>query len=818
MASTSSSTTVDFHSKVNKEDSQLIHTLYKVSKQNPKLIRSSDYEAPADPSIHIKSWKMNEFKYYDVPSPFPTLARGLFTQEVPSPNGVEYRIVCRGYDKFFNIGEVPWNTWDSLEHHTKPPYVLTLKSNGCIIFIGALTPDKLLVTSKHSLGPIKGSDSESHAQVGERWLKTHLKSVGKTEEQLAAVLWEHNWTAVAELCDDSFEEHVLPYSSDKTGLHLHGLNECGKHFKTMLPPTVDAFAKDWGFIQTPSIVLNTIPEVRSFTDEIGKAGKWNGEALEGFVVRTHVAAEAPKKGTAVTPYEPGGSFFFKVKFDEPYMMYRDWREVTKVLLTKGPQLANVPKAKMRRAETKLYVKWVIDEIKRDRKPFEQYTKGKGIIATRERFLKWMGSEEGKKEIETADKNSVTHQDGSAKKDDKFAKTIIVPVAIPGVGKTAIAVALSHLFGFGHTQSDDIKAKRPAPIFIENVVKLLRTHDVVFADKNNHLRQHRRQLREAAQKNFKVPVRLMAFNWSFDLPPSTIHRICSDRVQLRGENHQSLQADDSKQYEDVLWQFIKNSEALTDDEVDVLVEMDVEESLDDALKRAVDACVDILGVERPSAEQMGEALAVARGYSPKKKGNKIAEDKKKKKAEPRYYALMPELDLNSKLSNIMKISGNGSVPKEGKTFWESLVGKQRLFDRVPHITIVHSKALDGGNQAVWDRCRDMNDMSSPPLFRFKLDRLLWDDKVMAIAISDLTVASDGKDDPQAEDRVKGLEFLSSLPEDIKGKLHITVGTADQHIPPVEARNLVGRWKEGARNVGEFAFDDLWVKGRVKGLFK
>lgn len=50
------------------------------------------------------------------------------------------------------------------------------------------------------------------------------------------------------------------------------------------------------------------------------------------------------------------------------------------------------------------------------------------------------------------------------------------------GKTAVAVALSHLFGFGHTQSDDVKAKKPAPIFLRNVSNLLKTHDVVIADK------------------------------------------------------------------------------------------------------------------------------------------------------------------------------------------------------------------------------------------------------------------------------------------------------------------------------------------------
>lgn len=50
------------------------------------------------------------------------------------------------------------------------------------------------------------------------------------------------------------------------------------------------------------------------------------------------------------------------------------------------------------------------------------------------------------------------------------------------GKTAVAVALAHIFGFGHTQSDDVQAKKPAPVFIRNVTKLLEKKDVVIADK------------------------------------------------------------------------------------------------------------------------------------------------------------------------------------------------------------------------------------------------------------------------------------------------------------------------------------------------
>lgn len=50
------------------------------------------------------------------------------------------------------------------------------------------------------------------------------------------------------------------------------------------------------------------------------------------------------------------------------------------------------------------------------------------------------------------------------------------------GKTAVSVALTSLFDFGHTQSDDIQAKKSAPAFIRNVVNLLEHHDIVIADK------------------------------------------------------------------------------------------------------------------------------------------------------------------------------------------------------------------------------------------------------------------------------------------------------------------------------------------------
>ncbi|KAG1807820.1 uncharacterized protein BJ212DRAFT_727507 [Suillus subaureus] len=101
------------------------------------------------------------------------LARGLFSHEIPcgddSRGEQECQIVARGYDKFFNIGEVPCTdvscfhvklpdiaSWGFVRggqySPTGPTYTLSLKSKGCIIFVAPISPPKLIVTSKQCTG------------------------------------------------------------------------------------------------------------------------------------------------------------------------------------------------------------------------------------------------------------------------------------------------------------------------------------------------------------------------------------------------------------------------------------------------------------------------------------------------------------------------------------------------------------------------------------------------------------------------------------------------------------------------------------------
>ncbi|KAJ6470423.1 RNA ligase [Mycena sanguinolenta] len=802
------------------EDSALIQELVKLSSEKSKLVRVSNYAAPADPSVSIASWKMAEHKYYVVPSPFPTLARGVFS--LKQPDG-QYRIVARGYDKFFNIGEVGWTTWAALEAHTTAPYTLSLKSNGCIIFIAALTPDKLLVTSKHAVGPAKGEKKLSHADAGETWLRKYLAQKGQTEADLAAVLWGKNWTAVAELCDDSFEEHVLAYPPEITGLHLHGLNESTKAFKTQPHAVVDAFADEWGFIKTASMELPTIAAVREFTSEVGKTGAWNGVPVEGFVVRTQVSSPStPSSSRSAPPYPLGASFFFKVKFDEPYMMYRDWREVTKMLLSMrgkakkgkdadGMSVDALPKTKMRRAETKVYARWVVEEIRRDPAAFAEYSENKGIVAVRERFLAYLASEKGKKVLKStpSEKEQKTPEDTQAK---SFTKTIIAPVAIPGCGKTAVAIALSHLFGFGHTQSDDVKAKKPAPVFIKNVTDLLKKHDVVIADKNNHLAQHRQALRDAHPS-----ARLLVLNWAIDAqPPVLVHRLCARRIQARGANHQTLRPNDAGLHEDVLWTFLNKAEPLAPSEVDEVVEMPLEDGLEASVRRAVEACVRVLGVKKPTEAEVEKALERARGYEVDSKAKRPDSPPPGGKEKKHYYAFLPEIALEPLLAPAL-----AEVP-----FWVALREAGRVIKR-PHVTLVHWRALESKSnegdgaagaatetQALWERCKALSEMVSlrAPLFRMRLGHVVWNERVMAVTVDEVELAEEEADVSEQT----GAEFVKQLPEEAKRRLHITVGTAGE-AQPVEAKALVEAWRKDEGTAQSIPLSGIVAMARVKKLY-
>ena len=428
------------------------------------------------------------------------------------------------------------------------------------------------------------------------------------------------------------------------------------------------------------------------------------------------------------------------------------------------------------------------------------------------------------------------------------RTFCVLILFFEIGKTSVSVALAHIFGFGHTQSDDVQSKGKkarAPVFIKSVVDLLRKHDVVIADKYilflftfsiffaqpysyhrcNHLQQHRLSLREAAN-NFPQSVRLLALNWSLDQPPATVHRICGDRVQQRGDNHQTLRADLlSKSHEEVIWMFINSSQELAPSEVDNVVEMELGESLEDAVKRAVKGCVAVMGLEMPSDEKIQEGLNVVRGYAPTLKNLDDPNDKKKKKLDAQYYGLLAEVDLEDLLDRAF---ANENQPI--KDFWNGLKTDNRVTKR-PHVTIVHRNSIDT-ERDLWNRCAALHEMSTAvPLFKGTLRNVLWDGRVMAITVEDFDIveeaaaaaegSSGGGSNNNDSNNEQGREFVSNLPDNIRLRMHITVGTRYASIKAVEAKSMVERWRRGKEGdmIKSFKLDvDQVVYGRIKGLSK
>jgi tRNA ligase len=117
------------HSSVKKSEANpkplIKSTLHRVPKHREPATPKSILSTPSSDDVYeVTSWKTVEFAYrkaaeVGIGKDLPTLARGLFTVrqgDQAADHGVSDdvsgsshdRIVVRGYDKFFNVGEISW--------------------------------------------------------------------------------------------------------------------------------------------------------------------------------------------------------------------------------------------------------------------------------------------------------------------------------------------------------------------------------------------------------------------------------------------------------------------------------------------------------------------------------------------------------------------------------------------------------------------------------------------------------------------------------------------------------------------------------------
>ncbi|KAI1115314.1 fungal tRNA ligase adenylyltransferase [Nemania sp. NC0429] len=745
--------------------------------------------------LSVDSWRLQDWDYKK-PN-LPTYARGLFTTK---NRRNDHEIAVRGYDKFFNVGEVHDTRWENIKRNTRGPYELTLKENGCIIFISGLEDETLLVCSKHSTGD--RSDVEvSHASAGERWVEQQLATVGKTRQEFARELRRRNVTAVAELCDDEFEEHILAYGPDKAGLYLHGINVNVPEFMTYPSQLVQQFAEEWGFRKIGLQMFDDVDTVKNFLEQVAESGAHEGRDVEGFVIRCGLSSKADR-----TKYN---DWFFKYKFEEPYLMYRQWRECTKALIA-----GKLPKFRKHQKITEEYLLYARQRLAKDPKLGKLYNQNHGIISLRDDFLAY-------KHLKGSDAANIENGDGNDSA-NVSGDVVLVPIATIGCGKTTVGVALTHLFGWGIIQNDNIQGKNRPTRMLEAVMSLLMEHPVVIADRNNSERREREQIIKDVLLQHKN-ARLVALNFAHgDI--DEIRRVTRERVLKRGDNHQTIQAaSDEKKVIGIMENFISrfqpcDRENLPDNGFDLVIDLDptqesrvnVETVVTELRKK-----YPLLIPEMPSTEDIDSAVKAAiEDYTPtlkhkipdrtnNKREQRRPEPQQSREAKKKPLEYM-SVSVPAKEVNVALESAFRDVDPPAQRFYKQLQQTRRV-QPLFHVTLMHRvsakqhpelwqryTALEAESQSVDGKVGECEVM---------LERVVFDDRIMAIVVRLL----DPTDQWTCVNKVA----------------HITVGTRDDGVKPKESNDLLARWLKvgsgGDTGIGERVFEGKpTLKGTVRGV--
>ncbi|KAI0999151.1 tRNA ligase 1 [Podosphaera aphanis] len=736
------------------------------SRKDSFSCRRNSFTITSSPeNLTVNSWRFHDWDYKR--PDLPTYARGLFTGKNEYN---EDEIVSRGYDKFFNVEEVKATKWQNIEANTKGPYELSIKENGCIIFISGLRDGSLLVCSKHSTGPRE--DGASHAIAGEKWIDKQLAAIGRTREQLAKELRFRNATAVAELCDDSFEEHILPYEKEKAGLYLHGININSPRFITYPGDQVQEFAEQWGFQKTDFLVFNEIQATRKFLEHVADTGSYNSRDIEGFVIRCQ--ARHDSQGL----YE---DWFFKYKFEEPYLMYRQWRECTKSIIT-----GKTPRFKKHKAITEEYLLFAQKKLTEDPSLKKAYLDNHGIIKLRNDFL-------GEKKLKGSD---IIRQEYAANGDvlqNVVSNVILVPIATLGCGKTTIGVALGKLFGWGHVQNDNIIGKGRPARFTKELLATLEKLPVVFADRNNSRGHERTQLLNDLCRNHPHPhPRVIALHFVHEKESiGEIRKLTQSRVFARGDNHQTIQASTSKEKTmGIMENFVKSFQPINinsepDSGFHAVIDLDPLlpsrknlETVVSELRRIFPKLVP----EIPTSEELDDAINFARNeYKPAlrheinagkhtQNQNQIqCQNNNQAMAKPKnieYFSVTLE---TPQILQIVRETFS-TVSLDEAHFWKQLNSTNRVQNEF-HVTLIH-RASAKAHPQLWQKYCDLYNGQKMGTCRVFLESIVWDDRLMAIVVR---LVDDGW-------------------ECVNQVAHITIGTRDNEVKPKESNNLLRQWIE------------------------
>ena len=291
------------------------------------------------------------------------------------------------------------------------------------------------------------------------------------------------------------------------------------------------------------------------------------------------------------------------------------------------------------------------------------------------------------------------------------------------------------------------------------------------------------------------VRTIALTWTIDqLPRDEAFNLCSTRIHLRGDNHQSLRPTDEDPHliDKVLkGMFLAKHEAFdpamngdSDGQIDDVVVIDPTSDKLSMLQSIVDQLVPLLHLQKPSKTELEAALVKAESYKPK-----VYKAHTVKAPRPRYYGLSIPLSLAEYILTALQAMEDSAASKP-RAFLQMLKDKQRV-ELHPHVTLVHEKEVkpkDGTAsvdsaatdeptpRVLWDELKPLTEKDSATKVQLTIGpRLLWTERVMVLEVQSI----------QSVDKLGSLRQATTL----LSNLHITVGTADTSITGVAGRFLM-----------------------------
>jgi tRNA ligase len=522
-------------------------------------------------------------------------------------------------------------------------------------------------------------------------------------------------------------------------------------------------------------------------------------------------------------------WFFKYKFEEPYLMYRQWRECTKALIAGKP-----PRYKKHEAITKEYLDFARRKFSQNPGLAKEYNQNHGIIKMRDEFLAARGTT-------GADIIRQELQSGPVESKKADRNIVLVPIATIGCGKTTLALALVKLFGWGHFQNDNVKTKKGrGQVFADTISSMLVTNPVVIADRNNHQKRERDQIITDISRN--VPdARFVALHYVHDRSNyNAIREATRKRVLDRGDNHQTIQAG-SKGPNEIIeimegfmhrFQPVDPSES-PDDLFDLVIDIDPtvdsRENLESIIAKMFETYPALFkGMDMPTDPDMDAAIQWAlNDYTPDfkmdlsrggngnpnmQRGNNQSQPQAKPKKAPKLEYFSVRLDAG----RINSILDSAFADKDESTarFYNQLKQSGRIQDEF-HVTLIH-RASAAQNAQYWDKLSKVYDTSvktnnaasEPDLGKcdVMLERVVWDNRIMCFVVR-LNGSSTLQLDSETGTTTEELSFAT-----VNNIAHVTIGTSNPKIKPFESNALLNKWVNAGTGP-QTGIQDMSIQGNI-----